>query len=118
MEKKEFENHLLSRIKFERKYTLKNGNKLNKKNWQKVIAISLQPCTNVKGVPAIDHEIKLHGCYFEKWKLRYEPDDANSPAGYIFREVNHNGGINGRHKTYREAIWSAIKNHIQVYLEE
>ena len=105
-------------IQFERKYAMKNGNKLTKKNWHKVVAISTRPCTNVRGVAVIDNEIAINGQYFEKWKLRYEPKDEFSPAGYIFREVNHNGGISGRHSTPKEAVWSAMKDYIQVWLEE
>jgi hypothetical protein len=106
-------------IEFKRKYSMQNGNKVTKNNWPKVIAISSKPCTNVHGVPAIE-AAKVTGSYFEKWKLVYEQADsaADMPAGYIFREINHNGGINGRHKTFKEAIWWAIKyNHIRVMLE-
>jgi hypothetical protein len=105
-------------IQFERKYAMKNGNKLTKKNWHKVVAHSTRPCTNVRGVAVIDNEIAVNGQYFEKWVLRYEPKDEFSPAGYIFREVNHNGGISGRHSTPKEAVWSAMKHYIQVWLEE
>jgi hypothetical protein len=105
-------------IQLERKYSLKNGNKVNKNNWQKVVAISTNQCTNVKGVNSIDEAIKRSGCYYEKCKLKFEKADSHSPAGYIFREINHNGGISGRHKTYREAIWYALRNHIQVFIED
>lgn len=104
-------------IEFISKYSLQNGNKVTKKNWQKVFAYSVNPCTNVLGVPAIE-AAKANGGYFEKWKLVYE-DKHSERTGYIFREINHNGGINGMHKTPKEAIWWALKhNHIRVCLEE
>lgn len=107
-------------IQFERRYSMKNGNKVTKKNWHKVVAISSRPCTNVRGHTIIDAEIRKNGVYFEKWELRFEEaeDDRDSRSGYIFREVNHNGGINGRHTNFRSAIWGAIKDHISVYLTE
>lgn len=108
----------VSSIEFKRKYAMKNGNKLTKKNWHKVVAISNKPCTNVRGVAVIDNEIATKGHYFEKWVLKYEPKDEFSPAGYIFREVNHNGGISGRHSTPKKAVWSAMNIDIQVWLEE
>lgn len=108
-------------IEFKRKYSLKNGNKINKKNWNNVIAKSSKPCTSVFGVPAIDREKNINGAYYEEWKLVYEKrdDKHDRPAGYIFREINHNGGITGRHKTYRQAIFSALgSGHISVYLKD
>lgn len=103
-------------IELARKYSIKNGNKLTNKNWHKLIAISNTPCTNVKGVLVIDNEIKINGAYFEKWSLKFEPKTHLRPAGYIFREVNHNGGISGIHDTYKEAVWSALRSHITVWL--
>lgn len=110
-------------IEFKRKYSMQNGNKVTKNNWHKVVATSTKPCTNVLGFPAIE-SAKLNGGYYEKWKLVFEKEEqiewfANRPSGYIFREINHNCGINGRHKTFKEAIWWALnQNHIRVYLEE
>lgn len=111
------EANMTSVIQFEVKYSLKNGNRLTKKNWHKVVAISNRPCTNVKGVPAIDAEIKRSGAYYEKWALKYEPKTEYNAAGFIFREINHNGGINGHHKTFKEAVFHAIKSYISVMLE-
>ncbi len=54
---------------------MQNGNKVTKKNWQKVVAISVKPCTNVLGVPAIE-KAKANGGYFEKWKLVFEQPRA------------------------------------------
>jgi hypothetical protein len=104
-------------IEFKLKYSLTNGNKLTRKNWHKVVAISSNPCTYVKGVPAIDLAIKNTGVYYEKWVLKYEPKTQYSEAGYIFREINHNGGINGHHKTYKEAVFYGIKKFISVMIE-
>ncbi|NUN99957.1 MAG: hypothetical protein HUU01_05005 [Saprospiraceae bacterium] len=105
-------------IQFERIYFIKNGNKVTKKNWHKVIAKSSRPCTNIKGVPAIDDEIQRNGAYYERWELKYEEATEHHAAGYIFREVNHGGGISGTHPTYREAIWHALNFHVTVWLEE
>jgi hypothetical protein len=104
-------------IQFKRKYSMQNGNKLTKKNWMNVYAISSEPCENVLGVKEIDAIKARNEKYFEKWKLVYEPADKFSKGGYIFREVHHGGGISGRHKTYREAIWSAMSHRISVFLE-
>lgn len=105
-------------IEFKRKYSLQNGNKINKKNWQKVIAKSNKPCTGVHGVMAIDQAIKEKGEYFEQWKLVYEENAAPERTGYIFREINHNGGICGMWPTYRQAIFHALNSHIQIFLTD
>lgn len=110
-------------IQFKKKFSMMNGNKVTKKNWHKVIAVSNRPCKNVLGFPAIEEAKKNGGEYFEKWRLVYEkektyPDGKKSTFGYIFREINHGGGINGHHKTPKEAIWWACSNHITVWLEE
>ena len=109
-------------IFFERKYSLKNGNKVNKNNWHKVFAADSRPNTNILGVPAIDKARKNGGKYYNKYKLVYEdpePSDPNSRFGYIFREVNAGTGINGHHGTYRKAIFSALESgNISVFLED
>lgn len=94
-----------------------NGNKVTKKNWHKVVAISSTPCTNVLGVKAIDDIKNAGGEYFEKWKLVFEEADDHTQAGYIFREINHGGGISGRHESFKRTIWGAI-GLTRVYLEE
>ncbi len=110
-------------IEFKAKYSMQNGNKVTKKNWHKVFATSVKPCTNVFGYPSIE-AAKKNGGYYEKWKLVFEegevyPDGEKRPSGYIFREVIHNGGISGRHKTFKQAIWCALNNnHIKVCLQE
>ncbi len=98
---------------------MQNGNKVTKNNWQDVIASSIKPCTNILGVPAIE-AAKQKGAYYEKWKLVFEKSDGEDHrTGYIFREVNHNGGINGHHKTFKEAIWWALShNHIKIFIED
>lgn len=100
-------------IQFKRECILKNGNKLNKYNWQNVIAKSTRACTNVNGVKEIDRLRQLHGVYHESWVIKKEME------GYIFREVNHNGGINGHHKTYRLAVFYAINvtPYIEIFLD-
>jgi len=106
------------KIQFERKYAMKNGNKITKKNWHKIVAVSNKPCTSIRGVPAIDRVIESGGQYFEKWVLKYEEAHGEFPAGYIFREINHGCGISGNHPTPKKAVWSAMNNRISVYLEE
>lgn len=113
-------------IQLKKKFSMENGNKVTKKNWQKVYATSNQPCTNVLGVPEIELTKKTKGAYHERWQLVYEPEEWKeddkgkyfNPGGYIFREINHGCGINGRHKTFKEAIWCAMDSRISVWLEE
>ena len=107
-------------IVFKPKYSMQNGNKVTKKNWQNVVAISSNPCTNVHGVRAIEEEIAKNGVYYEKWKLHYEVDilAKDGRKRFIFKEINHGGGINGFHNTFKAAIWFAMKSYIRVYLEE
>jgi hypothetical protein len=110
-------------IELKQKFSLKNGNKITKKNWQKVVAVGTRPCTNVGGYPVIE-AAKLNGGYFERWKLVYEPaheleDPKKNPPGYIFREINHGCGITGRHKTPKQAIWSALSfDYIKIFIED
>ncbi len=104
-------------IEFKRKYSLQNGNRVTKKNWQNVIAVSSKPCTGVLGVPAIEEAKRTKGAYFETWRLVYEDKDPER-TGFIFREINHDCGIGGHHKTFKEAVWSAIRKDIRVYLTE
>lgn len=99
-------------LEIKKRYSLQNGNKITKKNWHKVIAKSYKPYTTSQGWPAIDNAIKETGTYYETWALKKEED------GYIFREINHGGGINGHHKTVKEAIFHAIKSYIAVFLED
>lgn len=109
-------------IELKRKYSLVNGNKINKSNWHKVVAKSNKPCTGVLGIDVIEKAKREQGTYHETWKLVYEPaigGEWPQEAGYIFREINHKGGINGRHKTYRKAIFGALGHgHISIFLEE
>lgn len=84
------------------KVICKNAHKLNKHNWQNVVAQAKYPCTNVHGVKAIDAIKAEAGFYYEKWRIKKEP------KGYIFREINHNGGICGHHKTFRKCLYAAM----------
>ncbi|HSW67281.1 MAG TPA: hypothetical protein VLH16_01735 [Bacteroidales bacterium] len=96
---------------------MKNGNKVTKKNWHRVVAISTVPNTCVFGVPAID-EARKNGGYFDKWKLVYQTNTEPERTGFIFREINSNHGIDGFHKTFKEAIWSAMRPSIKCFLED
>jgi hypothetical protein len=106
----------MEKIVFKKKFAMVNGNKLTKKNWMKVVAVSNKPCTGVH-MKVIEAAIEKNGAYFEKWKLVYEKGDEWN-TGYIFREINHNGGICGHHSTAKKAVWSAISSRITVYIEE
>lgn len=99
-------------IQFKIKYSLKNGNKLNKKNWHKVIAVATEPNHCNQGWPAIDKIRNEGGEYYDTWKLKKEEE------GYIFREITHGGGINGHHKTYRQAIFKALSHRIIISIPE
>lgn len=104
-------------IEFEKQYSMKNGNKVTKKNWHRVVAISLVPTTCLRGWPVID-EARKNGGYYCKWKLCFEKgDDENT--GFIFREINANTGIDGHHPTFKQAIWNAItEGRIACFLED
>lgn len=99
-------------IEFKRKFSLGNGQKINRKNWQNIKALSLKPCTNILGVPEIEAHKAAHGEYFCLYNLVKEKE------GYIFREQYAGTGINGHHETYRKAVWNACMGSFRVYLEE
>lgn len=79
----------MNQIEFKVKVTLINNRFASKKNIKYIFAISSELCTNVHGY-GIDPKT-----YYERWEIRKEKE------GYIWREVTHNGGINGHHKTLR-----------------
>lgn len=109
----------MSAIEFRKKYSMQNGNKLTKKNWQHVYAVSSEPCTNILGVPAIEAAKAAEGAYFMKWNLVFEKATPESKGGYIFREINCNCGINGHHKTAKEAVWHAMHgNRIRIFIQK
>ena len=101
----------MAEIVFKPKYSLGNGNKINKKNWQNIRAISTEPDITHHGYSAIDKIRIDNGAYYNLWHLKQEDE------GYIFREVVTNSGINGHHKTVRKAVFTACRSHIKVYLE-
>jgi hypothetical protein len=97
---------------------MQNGNKVTKKNWYKVYDVSNRPDISALGYPEIEKIKKEKGAYYDRWELKFEEED-DRPAGFIFREINHNGGISGRHATFKEAIWWAMSyKHISVFLSE
>lgn len=99
--------------KFKIKTTLTGAKKLNKHNWFLVEAVSSIADRSHFGNKIIDQEKEKHGAYYEKWELKKEAE------GYIFREINHNCGISGHHKTYKAAILTALKlKHISVYIPD
>lgn len=97
---------------FDVKVSIVNGKYISKKNMARIVAISTRPCTRVHGVPAIDKSIKENGTYFEKWVIKKEKE------GYIFREINHGGGISGHWSTLRMLIFHSCYSGIIVKLEE
>lgn len=98
-------------IIFSIKKVLTNGNKINQKNWHLITAKDTRPNTSFFGDPEIDRQ-RMNGGYYSTWKLKKEKE------GFIFREINANTGINGHHKTVREAVSTAVRDHIKIYLEE
>lgn len=105
-------------IEFKKKFSMVNGNKVTKKNWHKVMAKSNEPCTGIHGVPEIELAKQLHGVYYPTYKLVYEKNDDQERCGYIFREIYAGTGINGHHKTFKEAIWWALSPRISVFIED
>jgi hypothetical protein len=51
-----------------------------------------------------------------RWRLVKEHHDEER-TGFIFKEINAGTGIDGFHPTFKEAIWSAIRKNIRVFLE-
>lgn len=100
------------KIEFKKKCSMQNGNKITNNNWHMIRAKSSEPCVSVRGVTAIDIAILNTGYYYETWHLKKEQE------GYIFREISHNGGINGHHESAKAAVWGAIRAHISVFLED
>ena len=90
---------------FKIKTTIVGGSLIIKKNYNKIVAKSNRLCTHHPGHPGIDPK-----GYKEEWTIRKEPE------GYIFREVTHDGGISGHHKSVRELIIAAASSaHIKVF---
>ncbi len=91
-------------------YSLKNGRGISK-NWRSIVAKSNRPCTGIFGVEAIEKAKREQGAYFEEYHLTHEKG-----KGYIFLEKNHKGGIDGYHKTIKEAVFHALQfSHITVF---
>ena len=89
---------------------LKNSKGITK-NWRSIVAKSNRPCTGILGVEAIEKAKREQGAYFEEYHLFYEKG-----KGYIFIEKNHKCGINGHHKTVKEAVFHALQfPHITVF---
>jgi hypothetical protein len=83
--------------------TISGGRLLSAANADRIIARSTRasdPCGNMLPSP-ID---RYRNCppYFQRWVIKKEP------KGYIFREVNHAGGINGCHKTIRSLVQATL----------
>jgi|GEM_PF-1281271 len=92
----------MSELVFRVKCKLINGKFVSKKNVDKIFAVSSELCTHVHGY-GIDPNT-----YYEKWAIRKEPQ------GYIFREVTHNCGINGHHKTMRRLIMATCGSYPRI----
>lgn len=91
-------------------YTLQNSSGVTK-NWRSVVAKSARPCTGILGVREIEIIKRVNGAYFEEYRLEFEKG-----KGFIFLERLHKGGINGHHKTVKDAIAAALKfDHISVH---
>lgn len=95
-------------IEFKTRVKLINGKYVSEANMHKIFAISSRLCTYV-------HGYGIDPCaYKERWAIKKEEE------GYIFREVTHDGGINGHHKTLRSLVMrtAAFGGHIKVILED
>lgn len=79
-------------IQFKTKVHLVNARYASKANMGRIFAVSSKLCTSVHGY-GIDPKT-----YMERWAIKKET------KGYIFREVTHNGGINGHHKSIRQLV--------------
>lgn len=95
-------------IQFKTKVHLVNAKYASKANMGKIFAVSSEICTSVHGW-GIDNKT-----YKERWAIKKEP------KGYIFREVTHNGGINGHHKSIRQLVLrtAGFGGHITVIFED
>lgn len=95
-------------IQFKTKVHLVNARYASKANMGRIFAVSSQLCTTVHGY-GIDPKT-----YMERWAIKKEPQ------GYIFREVTHNGGINGHHKSIRRLVLrtAGFGGHITVIFED
>lgn len=86
--------------------------------WKQLIDISH---TRIKGrsrksdtsihCAASDEIRKQKGEYFCEYRLVKEKD------GYIFREVLHDTGISGHHRTIKSAVTSAL-SFVDIYIDE
>jgi hypothetical protein len=100
-------------IEFKQKHSLTNGNKINRKNWQLIVAKSIEPVRHDYGVPAIAAAMKEQGQYLATYRIHFEEG-----KGFIFLEINHGCGINGYHPNVRTLIHRALDHsHIKVFME-
>jgi hypothetical protein len=95
-------------IQFKTRIHLINAKYASKANMGKIFAVSSEVCKNVI-MAGIDNKT-----YKERWAIKKEDN------GYIFREVTHNGGINGHHKTIRRLVMCTASSfkHITVIFED
>lgn len=95
-------------IQFKTKVHLVNARYASKANMGRIFAVSSEVCKNVHH-PKIDNNT-----YLERWAIKKEP------KGYIFREVTHNGGINGHHKSIRRLVLrtAGFGGHLTVIFED
>jgi hypothetical protein len=82
---------------------LDGGSLLSAKNSHRIIARSTRPSDKSGNrLPTPIERYRNDPPYFQKWVIRKEKD------GYIFREVNHGGGICGAHKTVRRLVEATL----------
>jgi len=82
---------------------LDGGSLLSAKNAHRIIARSTRPSDRMGNrLPSPIERFKNDPPYFQKWVIRKED------KGYIFREVEHGGGICGCHKTVRRLVESTL----------
>ena len=92
------------------KIKLSGGRLLSSANAHRIIARDTRASDKMgNSLPSPIYEYRNDPPYFQKWVIKKEP------KGYIFREVNHGGGICGCHPTVRDLVLSTVfSNHIVV----
>lgn len=94
-------------IKFKTRFVLQNGKHASLANMNRIVAVSTEVCKNVY------HRNIDNKSYKERWVIKKEE------KGYIFREVTHNGGISGHHKTIRRLVMRSCGfPHINIIIED
>lgn len=71
----------------------------------------MEVCTNL-GSLTTDAIREKYGAFYCQYRLVKEPN------GYIFREVIHDTGISGHHKTIKQAIYRSLGFGYKLFIDE